>query len=724
MNERKYKLGRGTSSWMNGRSHNITFIVTEDCNLRCKYCYQVHKNNSNKLDFSTAKKAIDYVLSHRDIFTAEGAIWDFIGGEPLLEMDLIDKIVDYIKIQTFKMDHPWFSMNRITFSSNGILYDNPKVQRFIAKNKMKCSFGLTIDGIREKHDLQRIYPDGRGSYNDVIKNIPLWLKQFPDAATKVTFGSEDLKYLKDSVVHLWNLGMDTVPANVVFEDVWKEGDDLIFEQQLKELADYIVNNKLWNKYDTTLFDDKLGTPFREETRNKNRCGAGMMLAIDGRGQFYPCLRYSAYCLENSDGYTIGNVNDGLDFDRIRPFVGLTCETQSDNECLECEIAEGCAWCQGHCYDSTNGETNYVKAKYICKMHKARYRANEYYWGRLREEYNIIREDREPKKRYLYFIMDDACVEHCNYNSSNIENVMTDEIIQKGFKFAEDNFFTPIILNSKNNENIKNLNKYSYYERVEIYSNETDFSKNNQKKFEVVTSKTINKPIVGDVCILNLSTSDIKNLFEYTALLFKKCKRVNLNLKYDDRDFNFSLYKEQLLKIAELIIEICKEDDELKEFNKITDDLYNTSMDNCGAGEKNYALSPDGKIYPCPKFYFEDKNSYIGDLELGINKPKEKLFEFNKAPICNECDVYHCDRCVYLNKKFTNEYNTPSYMQCKVSLTEKEVSYYILQKLNELDPQISLDRIDNNFDDPISNLFNDRKFMAYTIDVYTKHLDYK
>ena len=187
-------------------------------------------------------------------------------------------------------------MNRISFSTNGILYDNPKVQKFIAKNKMKCSFGLTIDGTKTKHDLQRVYPEGRGSYDDVVKNIPLWLKQFPFASTKVTFGSDDLKYLKESIIHLWELGIRIVPANVVFENAWKEGDDKIFEERLKELADYIIDNKLWDKYETTLFEDRIGTPLKDETKEKNRCGAGTMLAMDAKGNFYPCLRYADYCL--------------------------------------------------------------------------------------------------------------------------------------------------------------------------------------------------------------------------------------------------------------------------------------------------------------------------------------------------------------------------------------------------------------------------------------------
>ncbi|MDU1322191.1 MAG: radical SAM peptide maturase, CXXX-repeat target family [Clostridium botulinum] len=721
MVSKNYKLGGGTPNWMSGRAHNITFIVTEGCNLRCKYCYQVHKNGENRMDFETAKKSVDYILDNREIFSAPGVVWDFIGGEPLLEIELMDQITDYIRLQTYKRDHEWFAMNRINFTTNGVSYDDPRVRKFIAKNKTKCGATVTIDGTKNKHDLQRIYPNGKGSYDDVVKNIPLWLADFPYAATKVTFGSDDLKYLKESIIHLWKLGIKDVPANVVFEDVWKENDDLIFEEQLKQLADYIIENKLWNEYNTTLFEDFIGRPVSEENKNRNRCGAGMMLAVDGRGNFYPCLRYSAYSLENKNGYVIGNVEEGLDFDKIRPFVGLSLLTQSDVECADCEIADGCSWCQGHCYDETNCETNYKRVKYICKMHKARYRANEYYWGRLRDEYNIKRPLAVTKSKFLYFIMDDNCVEHCNYESSDNENFMREDVLKDGLKFAEENYFTPVILNSKNENNFYDINKYSYYERIEIYSSYNKNVNNNHQKFQVITPETIANITKQDSCILNINVDDIQYLYKYSKTLFEYCNRINLNIKYTDRNFPVEKYKEELAKISDYIFDLYKETGQVKEMNKITDDLFNSKKDCCNAGEKSYALSPDGKIYPCAKFYFEDKESYIGDLKTGIYKNENKLFELDKAPICKECDVNHCDRCVFLNKKFTNEYNTPSYIQCKISLIEKEITYNLYERMKELDKNFIESKINNNFDDPISTFLRDKPYQPYDVEMYKKHM---
>ena len=142
----KYKLGTQIKSWMDGQAYDITFIVTEDCNLRCKYCYEIHKNNKKSMPFSVAKKAVDYIIENSNIFKSQAVIWNFIGGEPLLEIDVIDKIADYIKMKTFKENHPWAYMYRFCISTNGILYNNDKVQQFLKKNPNKVSIGISIDG--------------------------------------------------------------------------------------------------------------------------------------------------------------------------------------------------------------------------------------------------------------------------------------------------------------------------------------------------------------------------------------------------------------------------------------------------------------------------------------------------------------------------------------------------------------------------------------------------
>ncbi|MBQ6747574.1 MAG: radical SAM peptide maturase, CXXX-repeat target family [Bacteroidaceae bacterium] len=369
--------------WQLGQSKSITFIVTKDCQLACKYCYLVGKNANERMSFGIAKQAIDYILSCENEMDEESVVWDFIGGEPFLEIELIDNICDYIKTRMFEIGHHWFDSYRFNFSTNGINYHQEKVQRFIKKNHSHLSIGITIDGTEVKHDLNRVYKTtSKGSYADVVRNIPLWMEQFPFDGTKVTISSADIPYIKESVLHLYGLGIKEVNINCVFEDVWKDGDDSLFEEQLLTLADAIIEQRLYTDYYCSFFSENIGKPLDITYDNQNWCGAGMMLAVDAAGNFYPCTRFAAYSLRSKKPTIIGNVWDGIDKNKLRPFLTLDRTTQSRQECIDCEVASGCAWCQGENYDAADTPTIYQRATAICKMHKARVRANNYYWNKL------------------------------------------------------------------------------------------------------------------------------------------------------------------------------------------------------------------------------------------------------------------------------------------------------------------------------------------------------
>ena len=354
------------------------------------------------MTWKIAKQAIDYILSHEDDFSESGVVWDFIGGEPFLEIELIDKICDYIKVQMFKLGHHWFDDYMFSFSTNGINYDSDSVQRFIDKNRSHLSIGITIDGTERKHDLNRVYKNSnKGSYIDVVRNIPLWLKQFPDGSTKVTVSSPDIPYIKESVLHLFSLGIRQVNINCVFEDVWNVGDDALFENQLLQLADTMIDKEYYKDYQCSFFSEFIGKPLDSERENGNWCGAGMMLAIDANGNFYPCTRFAQYSLRSKRTRIIGNVYQGIDKNKLRPFLTLDRCTQSPQKCIDCEVASGCAWCQGENYDAASTSTIYQRSTAICLMHKARVRANNYYWNKL---YHKIDQDQRSllKKKMLQF----------------------------------------------------------------------------------------------------------------------------------------------------------------------------------------------------------------------------------------------------------------------------------------------------------------------------------
>jgi radical SAM peptide maturase (CXXX-repeat target family)/CXXX repeat peptide maturase len=676
-------MGEMRESWKGGLAKTITLSVTEECNLACRYCYMTGKNTKNKMSLETAKKTVDYILENRLMFNEEAVIWEFVGGEPFVEIDLIDQITDYIKFQMYILDHPWFNCYRFSFSSNGILYDTPAVQKYIEKNRGHLSIGLSVDGNKIKHDMQRVKLDGSGSYQDVINNVPLWLEQFPGSITKSTFAHDDLIYLKDSIISLWENGIKTVTANVVFEDVWHEGDDLIFESQLKELADYILEKGLWKEYSVRFFSPSLGFKLKSEDLKRNYCGAGKMLAVDYEGRFFPCLRFLDFTLNNHKGLCIGDIENGLNEDMIRPFQALNLISKSKEECLKCEVASGCAWCTGFDYDVADTETIYQRATFNCKMHKANVRACEYFWDRFNEVTGLV-SPRESYKEsiqdihegesdmiYMQIITSDEITPHCTYrNWKKTSNVMNEQMLEDGLRFCENNNFMPIILGKLSKKGTDYINII-----------DSELSEALEDSIVVCDNNTKIPTDFDGNCILLVSKNNINKICEFVTNLYWDVSRINLILEDIDEweTSDIDTYSKQLEELVNFAIDTYKNENPL-ELNVLTDRLDLNSMCNCDAGEGTFTLAPNGKIYICAAFYFNNPDDYIGDIVNGIDIKNKYLLDLKNAPICSSCDAYQCRRCKYLNKKLTGEINTPSKMQCIVSNIERNKSRELQIKL--------------------------------------------
>lgn len=393
---------------------NVTFQVTDACNLKCTYCYQINKGH-HTMPLEVAQKFIDMLLENDentqqyiDTRHSDAIIIEFIGGEPFLEVELMDQIMEYFIKRVIETDHPWQYNWRISISSNGTLYFEPKVQAFIKKWFDHLSFNISIDGNKQLHDACRVFPDGSGSYDKAIAGV----RHFVDVlggvmGSKMTLAPANVMYTFEAVKSLIEQGYTEINLNCVFEKGWTEKDATILYHQLIELANYVLENDLEDELYIAMFIENFFRP-KLRTDISNWCGGnGAMISVDWKGDIYPCIRY----MESSLGTDLepiiaGNVYDGIMTDAkcrncIMALKQVDRISQSTEECINCPIAEGCAWCQAYNYQDSGGDFNH-RATYICVMHKARALANCYYWNLYYWKHNI-------PKRFKLWLSDEECL---------------------------------------------------------------------------------------------------------------------------------------------------------------------------------------------------------------------------------------------------------------------------------------------------------------------------
>ena len=318
---------------------------------------------------------------------------------------------------------------------------------------------------------------------------------------------------------------------------------------------------------------------------------------------------------------------------------------------------------------------------------------------------------------LIFILDESAPSFCYYENKSAlsSKIITEDTLKKAITFCLKNNLQPTILYGN-----RSLPR-SFYKLLDTISHikivPFEYRRIDENSIIVSTKNDLvdierNKSKLNNL-IFKMNKEDLSNLSNYFNKLLGHFTRLNIvfsNLElFNSRDYE--ILKEQLAIIEPiLIIALSKSTFEI---NFITDRWLLSEMNNCGAGIKHITVAPNGKLYICPAFYFEDEQNFIGEVESGYNIKNEQILDFEHAPICRNCDSFHCKRCVFLNQKTTLELNTPSSQQCIVSHIERNFSKQILDKLqtlNKFSNLIPISEID--YLDPFELIINNKN--NYTI----------
>lgn len=376
----------GTHDVYNIETTTHTYVAN---NLAVHNCYQFNKSPM-RMEFNTAKKFIDHLLNddygYINRYNSPAIIIEFIGGEPLLEIKLTRQIYEYFLDRCYELNHPWFTMHRVSICSNGLQYFDEDVQEFFKEYASNISFNISIDGNRQLHDSCRIQPNGEGSYDIAMASLNHFNKHYTsERNSKMTLAPSNIKYLFESVVDFISNGMKCINLNCVFEEGWTPETAKIEYYQLKQLADYLIDNNMENIFIALFTDRQEGV--QDKHNDGSFCGgAGSMTAIRPNGQIYPCIRYMPTSVgDDVPDLCMGSVDDGWversdGSEVIKILDSVTRRGSSNDICFNCPLSNNCPNCTAlglAVYGTPNHRTTFH-----CIQHIAEALANVYYWNSL------------------------------------------------------------------------------------------------------------------------------------------------------------------------------------------------------------------------------------------------------------------------------------------------------------------------------------------------------
>ena len=343
---------------------SLALHLVHDCNLRCTYCYGEggsYGGERKPMTEEVAYKSIDFLLSHSG--DLENVSITLFGGEPLLNMPLIRKIVSYCRDK----EKEFGKEINLGMTTNATLLDQ-ETREYLNRNNI--TVGISIDGPKEVHDSCRVNVNGSGSYELMIDNTKELLKERDGRVTaRITLTRNCLK-MDDIMQYIEQMGFRKV--NVAFVSGEDDSNITIKKEDFEIIAneyEKIANRMLTALKENKPFYNNLFYGHLRQLHDKSpmlyNCGAGRRyLAVDPEGNIYICHRFVG-----KKDYKVGTVYSDIDKEKVREVAYAHVDHKEG--CKDCWARYLCA---GGCfYNSYEKGGNLLAApEDYCELYKKQY----------------------------------------------------------------------------------------------------------------------------------------------------------------------------------------------------------------------------------------------------------------------------------------------------------------------------------------------------------------
>jgi uncharacterized protein len=302
---------------------DLTLILTEDCNLRCRYCYQKHFRR-NEMPVETGVAAVRQAIADG----ADSLSLTFFGGEPLLRADAMFEILAAARELAATSRVPLTAK----VPTNGLLLTRDTVRR-AAESGLFIS--LSFDGVRPAHDAARVLPDGSGSFERVEAALRLLVESGKPFGVYSVITPQNVAYLAESRRYLWEQGARILVTAIDYTAHWDDAAVAALVGQYEQLGRmYASLLRRKAAFHLEPLDSRIAQ--RTRRRDWNRCCPGItQVTVAPDGTLYGCVEFFYRRLE-----PLGTVDSWLDAARVKTFARHELAGRPD-ECNSCGVRDRC-----------------------------------------------------------------------------------------------------------------------------------------------------------------------------------------------------------------------------------------------------------------------------------------------------------------------------------------------------------------------------------------------
>jgi len=330
--------------------------ITDRCNLRCDYCYLPHRREDMTMDIG--RTAVDATFRSAKIHGYPRVKLKYAGGEALIRFSFVEELHNYAMEKSKTQS---IALNGLILS-NGTLITSEIAKKI---KSMNLSLMISLDGIGEKHDVQRHFEHGKPSFKLVERGIKIAKDEGISPHISITLSSKNSDGLAE-LIH-WILEND-LTFNINF---YRENElafnnidlDLDEEKIMKGiLAAYkVIENNLPRRELLSSLVDRANL----SSAHLRTCGVGNnYMVFDYKGMVSKCQ------MQLHKPVARANVEDPLSLIRLDT---LGIQNLSVEEKEGCKTCEWKYWCAGGCSLTTHRATGRYDVKSPnCRIYKAIY----------------------------------------------------------------------------------------------------------------------------------------------------------------------------------------------------------------------------------------------------------------------------------------------------------------------------------------------------------------
>ena len=339
--------------------------VAHTCNLNCSYCFASQGKYHGEravMSYEVGKQALDFLIANSG--TRRNLEVDFFGGEPLMNFDVVKRLVAYAR--SVEKEHG--KNFRFTLTTNGMLIDDDVID---FANKECHNVVLSLDGRKEVHDRYRVDYAGRGSWERIVPKFRKLVEARggKNYYMRGTFTHANPDFLKDIEAMLdlgfTELSMEPVVCAENDPSALTKEDLPVLMEQYEKLTELMLRRRREGRPFTFYhyMIDLTGGPCIY--KRISGCGAGTeYMAVTPWGDLYPCHQFVG-----DEKFRLGDIWNGVSNFAVREEFAA-CNVYAHEECRDCWARLYCSGgCAANAYHATGSVTGVYR--YGCELFRKR-----------------------------------------------------------------------------------------------------------------------------------------------------------------------------------------------------------------------------------------------------------------------------------------------------------------------------------------------------------------